>query len=191
MTERVQIYIKICVELEPSSIETIWMIQKAAAMGNWWLAASSQHTHHVSHLVQRFLAKHQITQVTQPPYNPDLVPGNFWLFPKLKSPLKGKRFQAVDEIQENNTGQLMAIRRTVEVPRCLLWRGLRRHCYIYNVSCIFFNKYLFFISRGWILLNRPRMSKHYIVHFKYIQLIECQSHLNEAVIKLKEKNNFE
>ena len=54
-----------------------------------------------------FLLKHQITQVTQSPYNPDLVPCNFWLFPKLKSPLKGK------EIQENMTGQLMAIGRTV------------------------------------------------------------------------------
>ena len=166
MTERVQIYIKICVELEHSSIETIWMIQKAAAMGNWWLAASSQHTHHVSHLVQRFLAKHQITQVTQPPYNPDLVPGNFWLFPKLKSPLKGKRFQAVDEIQENNTGQLMAIRRTVEVPRCLLWRGLRHHCSMNNISCIFFNKCLyFFILHGWIPSGQTSYSSIFSIDY--------------------------
>ena len=27
--------IKFCIKLEPSSVETIWMIQKAAAMGNW------------------------------------------------------------------------------------------------------------------------------------------------------------
>ena len=40
------ICIKFCVRLEHSSTETIHMIQKAAAMGNWWLAASSQqHTH--------------------------------------------------------------------------------------------------------------------------------------------------
>ena len=32
--------ITFCVKLEHSSVETIWMIQKAAAMGNWWLAAS-------------------------------------------------------------------------------------------------------------------------------------------------------
>ena len=31
-----------------------------------------------------------------------------------------------------------------EVPRCLLWRGLRHHCPIYNVSRIFFNKCLYF-----------------------------------------------
>ena len=33
--------INICMKLEHSSMETIWMIQKAAAMGNWWWAASS------------------------------------------------------------------------------------------------------------------------------------------------------
>ena len=63
--------------------------------------------------MQSFLAKLQITQVTQLPYSPDLAPCNFWLFPKLKSPLKGKRFQTIDEIQENIMGQLMAIGRTV------------------------------------------------------------------------------
>ena len=65
----------------------------------------------MSHAV--FFVKHYVTQVTQPPYRPDLAPCNFWLFPKLKSHLKGKRFQTMDEIQENMTGQLMAIGRTV------------------------------------------------------------------------------
>ena len=35
--------------------------------------------HHISCRV-----KHQITQVTQPPYSPDRVPCDFWLFPKSK-----------------------------------------------------------------------------------------------------------
>ena len=39
------ICIKFCI-FEHSSAETIWMIQKAAAMGNWWLAASSQQRAH-------------------------------------------------------------------------------------------------------------------------------------------------
>ena len=44
MTEQVehQICIRFCTKLEHSSAETIRMIQKAAAMGNWWLAASSR-----------------------------------------------------------------------------------------------------------------------------------------------------
>ena len=124
MTEQVEqrICIKLCIKLEHSSVETIAMIQKAAAMGNWWLAAASWQCAYsciTFHVVQSFLAKFQITQVTQLPYSPDLVPCNFWLFPKLKSPLKGNRFQTIDEIQETTMGQLMAIRRTVwgpEVP---------------------------------------------------------------------------
>ena len=47
------------------------------------------------------------------PYSPDLAPCNFWLFPKLNSLLKGKRFQTIDEIQENTAGQLMAIGKTM------------------------------------------------------------------------------
>ena len=70
--------------------------------------------YHVScGLFAEFLVKHQITQVTQPHYKPGLAPCDFWLFPKLKSPLKGERFQTTDEVQENMTGQLMAIGRTV------------------------------------------------------------------------------
>ena len=33
---------QICVKLHHSSAETIWMIEKAAGMGNWWLVASSR-----------------------------------------------------------------------------------------------------------------------------------------------------
>ena len=112
-----------------------------------------------------FLKNTKSPRWLSPHYSPDLVPCTFWLFPKLKSPLKGKRFQTVDEIQENMTGQLMAIPtedsavfwtveetpgELCEVPRCLLWRGLRCHYPMYDVSYIFFNKCLFFILHGWI-----------------------------------------
>jgi len=38
------------------------------------------------------LAKHHITQACQPSYSPNLSPFEFWFFPKLKSPLKVRRF---------------------------------------------------------------------------------------------------
>ena len=50
---------------------------------------------------------------TSDPYSPDFVAHNFWLFPKVKSLLKGKRFQTNNEIQENTIGQLIVIGRTV------------------------------------------------------------------------------
>ena len=86
--------------------------------------------HHVS---CRFLAKHQITHMTQPPYTPDLDACNSWLFPKLKSPLKGQTFQRFTKIQQGSWWWLGEL---CEVPRCLLWRGLRCHCPMYNVSII-------------------------------------------------------
>ena len=103
------------------------MIQKAAALANYdWQLHHNNIPTHASGLMQRFLflffLKHQITQVTQPPYSPDLAPCNFWLFPKLKSPLKGKRFRMVEENQENMTGQLMAIERTVR-SQCAYFEG--------------------------------------------------------------------
>ena len=61
-------------------------------------------------------------------HEPDLVPCNFWLFPKLKSPLKGKRFQSVDEIQENTMGQLMAIP-TKDFSECFeQWKRCWENC---------------------------------------------------------------
>ena len=114
MTEQVEqwICIKFCVKLEHSSTEIIWMTQKAVAMGkpgDWQLHQNNVPTH-ASHLMQSFSEKHKIIQVTQSPYNPDFVPCDFWLSSKLKSPLKGKRFQITDETQENTIGQLIVIR---------------------------------------------------------------------------------
>ena len=47
--------------------------------------------------------------VPMPPYFPDLAPADFFLFPNLKSSLKGRRFQTVEEIEENSTRDLRAI----------------------------------------------------------------------------------
>jgi hypothetical protein len=55
------------------------------------LAHHDNTSDHSTALIQAFLAKHHITQVCQPPYSPDLSPCDFWLFPKLKLPLKGRR----------------------------------------------------------------------------------------------------
>jgi hypothetical protein len=41
--------------------------------------------------VQAFSANHHTINVCQPPYNPDLALCNFWLFSKLKSPLKVRK----------------------------------------------------------------------------------------------------
>ena len=110
--------------------------------------------------MRSFFEKH-ITKVTQPPYSTDLVPCDFWLFPKLKSPLTGRRFQTVDEVQENIMGQLVVIP-TKDFAKCFeqwkrCWENHVRYqgayfegdwsvivlCTMFLVCCIFFNKCLY------------------------------------------------
>ena len=100
-------------------------------MGNWWLAASSRQC--PLHL--RFGALCLLA------------------FPKPKITFERERFQTVSEIQENVMGQLMVTGRTVWGPKCLLRRGMRCQCPMYNVSCILYPlQYmsLFFILHDWI-----------------------------------------
>jgi histone-lysine N-methyltransferase SETMAR len=59
--------------------------------------------------VAHFLARKQITVLHHPSYSPDLAPVYFFLFPKLKSQLKGKRFQDISTIQANVTEQIRSI----------------------------------------------------------------------------------
>ena len=144
-------------------METIWILQKATAMGNWWLAASLWQStcscitscaevfwQNVKSL--RWLSL-SIAQIWCPAISS---------FTKLKSPLKGKRFQTVNEIQESMTGQLMVIptkdfaESFEQWKRC--WENCVRFqgayfegdwgviilCTMFIVSWNFFNKCLYF-----------------------------------------------
>jgi len=42
--------------------------------------------------IREFLTKHEENVVPQTPCSPDLAPADFFLFPKLKSSLKSRRF---------------------------------------------------------------------------------------------------
>ncbi|KAF0708055.1 protein GVQW3-like, partial [Aphis craccivora] len=68
--------------------------------GSWMLHHDNAPAHS-SLLIRQFLAKNQTPVVPQPPYSPDLAPCDFFLFPKLKSTLKGRRFQTIDDIKQN------------------------------------------------------------------------------------------
>jgi hypothetical protein len=58
---------------------------------------------HSSFLVRNFLAKKETTVVPHPPYYSDLASADFFLLPKLKYILKGRRFDTFAEIQKNLT----------------------------------------------------------------------------------------
>jgi len=74
-----------------------------------WVLRHDNAPSHASLFIRSYLAKHQTSVVPHPPYSPDLATAHFILFPKLKTILKGRRFQIVEEIQENATSKLRAV----------------------------------------------------------------------------------
>ena len=127
--------------------------------GDWQLHHNNVPAH-ASRFLQSFLAKHQIIQVTQPHYSLDLVPFDFWLFPKFKSPLKGKRFQTINEIQEIWWGSWWCFQqrilqsvlnsgkdtgRTVWSSKMPTLKGTEVHCPMYNISSLI-NAFIFHIA---------------------------------------------
>jgi histone-lysine N-methyltransferase SETMAR len=60
-------------------------------------------------LFSEFLAKRGISVLSHPPYSPHLTPVDFSLFLKLKTAMKGTRFEAVSSTQHTVTRELNAI----------------------------------------------------------------------------------
>lgn len=53
---------------------------------------------HTARKTIEFIADSGIDLLTPPPYSPDLAPCDFWLFPKLKEPLRRRRFETRAEL---------------------------------------------------------------------------------------------
>ena len=83
---------------------------------------------HASLLIRSYLAKHQISFVPHPPYSPDLAPADFFLFPKLKTNLKGHSFQTIEEIQENAIRELRAIKESAFQETFQQWKKHWERC---------------------------------------------------------------
>ena len=73
---------------------------------NTWLLHHDNARAHAALLTRRVLTENNMTVVPHPPYSPDLAPSDFFLFPKLKMKLKGRRFHMVDEIQAESQAVL-------------------------------------------------------------------------------------
>ena len=157
MTEWVEqrICIKFCVKLEHPSAETIRMIQKAAAMSYWGLAASSrQYTHSCITSHAEFFAKTSNHPGDSVPLQPRFGALQLLAFPKTKISFEkeeisdhqwdsGKYDRAADGNSNKGFCRVFwtveeTLRELCEVPRCLLWMGLRHNCPMCNVSCILY-----------------------------------------------------
>ena len=191
MTEQVeqQIWFKFCVKLEHSSVETIWMIQKAFGddavsaaqmLQRWsrmcwewsvfWKVCNKQNTWECWTLWAAINKDQQATDSVRTRHRPgnsknyyvqDFDPGSW------HETCHGKICSMSSATRAEGTSCCsctmlmtwfkllpMMLGELCEVPRCLLWKGLRCHCPMYNVSCILYllqQVPLFFILPRWIL----------------------------------------
>ena len=156
MTEWVEqrIRVKFCIKLEHSSMETIWMVQKAAAMGNWWLASSSP---------QRACscitspAEYFCETSTHPGDSALLQPrfGTLWLLAFSKTKITFEREEISDHRWDSGKYNGVA---DGYWENCVRSQGayfeedwsLIFLCTMFLVSCIFNKCLLFFILYGWL-----------------------------------------
>ena len=120
MTEQVEqwICIKFC-----SSVKTIQMIQKATAMGNWWLAASSEQCTH-SHITSR---AEFFGETSNHPGDSALLQPRFGAlrlltFPKTKITFE-RDFRLLMRFRKIRWGSWWWLGELCEAPRCACFEG--------------------------------------------------------------------
>jgi len=86
---------------------------------------------HASGAVSEILEKYGLQVLPQPSYSPDMSPPALYLLPKLKKPLRGKRFRSIEEVSNevsrvirriNNEGVLTGIQ---DLPK--RWTAVIKH----------------------------------------------------------------
>ena len=94
---------------------------------NTWLLHHDNAPAHAALLTRWFLTDNNMTLVPHPPYSPDLAACNFFLFPKLKMRLKGRRFQT-EEIPAELQAVLNTLREN-DFQECFKnWQRRWDHC---------------------------------------------------------------
>jgi len=78
--------------------------------------------------VKRYLGKNNIPVMEHPLYSPDLAPCDIFLFPKIKSALKGTRFESVDAVKAKAT-QLLDSLKQDDLQHCFQqWKIRMERC---------------------------------------------------------------
>ena len=77
-----------------------WVQQVQMGIADNWVLHHNKAPAHNALSILEFLATKNIPVLPHPPYSPDLAPGDLYLFPKLKSKLKGHHFGMMENIQK-------------------------------------------------------------------------------------------
>ncbi|UYV65531.1 hypothetical protein LAZ67_3004610 [Cordylochernes scorpioides] len=96
-----------------------------------WLLHHDNAPAHTSLLLRDFLAKNNTQMIPQPPYSPELAPCDFFLFPKLKRPMKGQRYATLDEIKTASKEELKKTKKKKDFLKCFEdWKNRWHKCII-------------------------------------------------------------
>ena len=102
---------------------------------------------HSATFVRQFLAQKMVVVVDHPPYCPDLTPDDIFLFPRLKTVMKGARFGDVNAVKDRVTAILTSIphetfAEAVRTLSNMCWSGwrlflmtMKKICYIFCFVC--------------------------------------------------------
>ncbi|UYV82755.1 hypothetical protein LAZ67_22000747 [Cordylochernes scorpioides] len=97
-----------------------------------WLLHHDNPPAHTSLLVRDYLAKNNTLMMPQPPYSPDLAPCDFFLFSKLKRPMKGRRYATLDEIKTASKEELKRFLKN-DFLKCFEdWKNRWHKCIIFH-----------------------------------------------------------
>jgi len=100
-----------------------------------WMLHHDNAPAHASLFICSYPTKHQTSVVSHPPCSPDLTPADLFLFPKLKTTLKGRRFQTIEEIQGNAIRELPAITESAFQKAFQQWKKLWERCVVSREDC--------------------------------------------------------
>ena len=85
--------------------------------GDWFLHHENAPAHTALSVQQFLVKKNNMTVIPHPTYSSKLAPCDFFLFPRMKGQMKGKRFADVSEVKKKTLEVLNNIS-TEEFQKC-------------------------------------------------------------------------
>ena len=87
---------------------------------------------HKARIVTEYLHNERVELLPHPPYSPDLAPCDFFLFPRIKKELKGRRFDKVEHLARAVQAVVEGIPKEDYENSFQSWRNRLERCIEFN-----------------------------------------------------------